>query len=233
MPRRMVTSKLFFNEKVANLDYGGRYFFIGTITNADDDGRLKGSVKFLKANIFPYDNITDEEIIKYRNACHELGIIYYYIVSNMEIIMLPGWAEHQLIRGDRYHPSTLPPPQDNHKATNGIPENNNTNKNPDTNTGIPNDNQQSTNGMLNIIESNKSKSNIIKTSTGELFKIFESNFQKITELNSNQLNDLIETYGIENVKTAMVKAVKRNARNLAYVETILKPKETKGNPLWE
>jgi DnaD/phage-associated family protein len=233
MPRRMVTSKLFQNEKVATLDYGGRYFFVGTITNADDDGRLKGSSKYLKANIFPYDNITEEQIIKYRTTCHELGLIYYYIVNGIEIIMLPGWAEHQIIRGDRYHPSTLPPPNDNHQTTKGIPTNDNKTTTLDIKAGIPNGNQPTTDGMLNIIEYNINKSNIIKTSVGEIFKIFEANFQKITEINSNQLNDLIETYGIENVKVALVKAVKRNARNLAYVETILKPKEVNKNPVWE
>lgn len=246
MPRRLVTSRLFQNDKVATLDFAGRYFFIGVITNADDDGRLKGSIKFLKANIFPYDNVSEEQILIYRDECHKLGIIYYYNVNGAEVIMLPGWVEHQNIRGDRYKPSTLPPPpdyykttrpSDNREATNGIPQvakvntadlprDNLLQDDNEINRGIPSANQETTPGMLKISKDSLSKDNIIyNTSVGEVFKIFEANFQKITDINSQQLGDLIDTYGVDKVKDALKIAIKRNARNLAYVEGVLKPKK--------
>jgi hypothetical protein len=145
MPRRLVTSDLFRNDKLAELDYGGRLFFVGLITNADDDGRLKGALKFLKATIFPYDSITLEQIKKYRQKCHDLGVIYSYSVNGIEVIALTGWLEHQVIRSDRYKESKLPPP-DNQRTT----------------TGIQNVNQRTTTGMLNI-----SKDNIIEYKEGE------------------------------------------------------------------
>ena len=55
MARRMIDSKLWFNEKVAALPDAGRLLFIGIFSNADDDGRLGASPKYLKATIFPYD----------------------------------------------------------------------------------------------------------------------------------------------------------------------------------
>lgn len=57
---------------------------------------------------------------------------------------------------------------------------------------------------------------------GDIFKIFEDNFQKITRITTERLNDFIDTYGAEKVKTALEQAIKYNKRSLAYVEAILK-----------
>lgn len=143
MPRRLVTSDLFRNDNVAKLNYIGRLFFIGLITNADDDGRVKGSLKYLKANIFPYDDIPLEDIKQYRQLCNDIGIATYYSINGAEFISLPGWSEHQSIRADRYKPSRLPPP-DNQVTT----------------TGIPPDNQVTTTGIHKLREDKLSKYNI-------------------------------------------------------------------------
>lgn len=135
MPRRMIDSKIWFNEKVASLPDGGRLLFIGIFSNADDDGRLKASPKFLKATIFPYDADKSMEQIKdLRDQCSSLGLIRVYNKNGREYLDLPGWREHQNIRKDRYTPSQLPSldeadnqmtptaqPNDNHPATTGEP----------------------------------------------------------------------------------------------------------------
>lgn len=154
MPRRLITSELFKNEQVAGLDYAGRYFFIGLITHADDDGRLKGSAKYLKGNIFPYDNITIDQIECYKAQCVELGLIAHYTIDEIEYILFPTWNRHQVIRSDRYKPSVIPVPNDNHLSTNGIPS----------------DNQTDTVGMLNISKDNISKDNISNIVTKKLNK---------------------------------------------------------------
>lgn len=112
MPRRMITSEIFSNDKVGELDIVGRLLFIGIITNADDDGRLKASPKFLKAKIFPYDNIDPETIKEHRDLCNTLNLIHIYNINGSEYICLPGWLEHQSIRKDLYKASTLPPPDE-------------------------------------------------------------------------------------------------------------------------
>lgn len=122
MPRRMITSDIFRNDKVAELDHTGRLFFIGLITNADDDGRVKGSLKYLKANIFPYDDISLEQLKQYRQKCHEIGIAYLYSVNGTEIIALTGWFEHQSIRTDTYKESKLPAPIVNTKSPQSLQE---------------------------------------------------------------------------------------------------------------
>jgi hypothetical protein len=152
MPRRLVTSEIWTNEKFGSLDLMGRLIFIGLITHADDDGRLKGSPNYLKAKIFPYDlDISPPKINEVLERCHELHLITRYNTNGSEYIYLIGWEEHQQIRADRHKPSTLPPPPDNLLPT--IPQ--------------PTDNQPTTpcqpttaNCLHNIIEVNISKDNI-------------------------------------------------------------------------
>lgn len=209
MPRRMVTSELFKNEKVSELDFAGRYFFIGLITHADDDGRLKGSSKYLKGNIFPYDDISLETITEYKKLCNSLGIIYLYVVNDIEYIYFPNWKNHQTIRSDRYKPSMLPSPNGDKSDTNGIPDVYHTD----------------TAGMLKLSKDKLSKDNIIAT----VFKTFDDNFQRLTPTTTENINDLIDEYSADKVLEALNISIKRNKRNLSYVEGILK-KDSKNKP---
>ena len=109
MPRRMITSEIWLNEKFAILPDGGRLLFIGIFSNADDDGRLKASPVYLKALIFPYDqDRTIEQVVGWRDLCKEQGLIRVYSLNGKEYLDLPGWLKHQSIRKDTYHPSKLP-----------------------------------------------------------------------------------------------------------------------------
>lgn len=69
---------------------------------------------------------------------------------------------------------------------------------------------------------NKEKEIYNKEKTGEIFKVFNENFQSITERTRETLGDYIDTYGVDEVIVALDKAIKHNKRNLAYVEGILK-----------
>ncbi|MFO7774121.1 MAG: hypothetical protein R6U93_04815 [Dehalococcoidia bacterium] len=108
MPRRMISPEIWRNEKVANLPDAGRLLFIGTFSNADDDGRLKASPRYLRALIFPYDDKTEHEVRELRDKCDELGLIRVYGRNGQEYLDIPGWSEHQHIRKDRYNQSKLP-----------------------------------------------------------------------------------------------------------------------------
>jgi hypothetical protein len=105
----MIDPQIWRNEKVGSLPDAGRLLFIGIFSQADDDGRLKASPRFLKASIFPYDNDkTGEGIRELRDQCAGLGLIRLYANGKEEYLDIPGWSEHQQIRKDRYNPSTLP-----------------------------------------------------------------------------------------------------------------------------
>lgn len=111
MPRRrMVDPQIWRNEKIGSLPDAGRLLFIGIFSQADDDGRLKASPRYLMASIFPYDKDKKEEDIKHlRDQCAELGLIRLYTNGKEEYLDIPGWLEHQQIRKDRYEASKLPP----------------------------------------------------------------------------------------------------------------------------
>lgn len=136
MPRRMINPEIWFNEKVTTLPDAGRLLFIGIFSNADNEGRLKASPKYLKGHIFPYDDDkTLDQVKQLRDQCAELGLVRLYSKNGQEYLDLPGWYEHQSIRKDRYKKSELPSPEEaddtstpttlqpvsNHLPTNGIP----------------------------------------------------------------------------------------------------------------
>lgn len=147
MPRRMITSEIWFNEKVAKLPDAGRLLFIGIFSNADDDGRLKASAKFLKAHIFPYDVDKSIELIKeLRDKCTQVGLIRLYTNGREEFLDIPGWSEHQIIRKDRYTPSKLPSFDDCSLTTKAHPSGN----------------QVTTTGKHSIREGRGGKSSIVK-----------------------------------------------------------------------
>lgn len=146
MPRRLITSQIWLNERVAQLPDPGRLLFIGIFSNADDDGRLKASPAYLKALIFPYDDKTKDNIQEWRDLCVKLGLIRVYNLNGIEYLDIPSWLEHQLIRKDRYKPSTLPSFPDGSQPAP---------------TCQPTDNQLTTTGLRKISKVKLSKDNII------------------------------------------------------------------------
>lgn len=118
MPRRMITSEIWYNEKVTSLPDTGRLLFIGIFSSADNEGRLRASPKYLRAHIFPYDyDKTDKLIKQLRDQCAELRLIRLYSKDGREYLDIPGWYEHQSIRKDRYKQSDLPAFEDGNDIT--------------------------------------------------------------------------------------------------------------------
>jgi len=105
----MVDPQIWRNEKIGALPDAGRLLFIGIFSQADDDGRLKGSPRFLMASIFPYDtHKTEKQVKDWRDQCAAQGLIRLYSKNGQEYLDLPHWYEHQQIRKDRYASSNLP-----------------------------------------------------------------------------------------------------------------------------
>jgi len=91
MPRRMIDSEIWFNDKVASLPDAGRLLFIGI--TADNEGRLRASPKYLKAHIFPYDDDKSlEQLREQRDQCAKLGLIRVYS-KKVIVLRKMGWSE--------------------------------------------------------------------------------------------------------------------------------------------
>lgn len=81
--------------------------FIGCFSNADDAGRLLGNAAYLRSTIFPYDDLSIEDVTAMRDeittACKNL---VYYIVDGIEYLAFKKWSQYQKPKYPK--PSNLP-----------------------------------------------------------------------------------------------------------------------------
>ena len=105
----MVYLKLWTSEQFGKLSDRAKLLFIGMITLADDDGKLRGNPAYLRGQIFPYEeSITVTDVLQVRNEIKKNGLIELYSVDGFEYIQHPKWSEYQKIRKDLYKESSLP-----------------------------------------------------------------------------------------------------------------------------
>src|SRR5579864_4732157 len=106
--KRDLDPALWENEDLAAVPRDARLLFIGCISQADDDGRLKGSARFLRAKVFAYDeDITAADVEAWRDQLVQRGPLCLYTVDAEQYAHLPNWAKWQSI--NRRMPSKLPP----------------------------------------------------------------------------------------------------------------------------
>ena len=84
-----------------------RLLFLGLISNADDEGRVKGNLNFIRALIFPYDDIESNQIEDDLVKLMEEGLIIRYIHKGLAYIQIAKWQTYQRI--DKPTRSILPP----------------------------------------------------------------------------------------------------------------------------
>lgn len=109
--RRMVYAKLFGSQDLNTLSVQARYLYIGTITLADDEGRLNGDPRYLKGQVFCYDeDVSSENVADWLSSLSALGIVKVYQLDGSTYIQHPKWEEYQYIRKDRAAESKIPDP---------------------------------------------------------------------------------------------------------------------------
>lgn len=84
-----------------------RLLFVGMWNFADDAGRMTYSAKTLKAQIYPSDNLSPDDIARMIDELSSNGLVERYTVDNKQYISITGW-HHQKI--DRPKPSKIPEP---------------------------------------------------------------------------------------------------------------------------
>lgn len=110
MPRqRFIHPDLWTDPALGKLAPMERLLFIGCFSNADDEGRLLGSPAYLRATIFPYDDLSLEEVRNMRDrmveACKNVVL---YQVDGLEYLAFLKWNKYQKPKYPK--PSKLPPP---------------------------------------------------------------------------------------------------------------------------
>jgi len=148
---RMLHKKISVSVQVNKLTLPAKLLFTWMISHADDEGKLKGDIEFIKAMVVPMTKWSFKKIKGYLMEMKDQELIYYWQENDEWLIEFIKWNEHQTIRKDRLIPSNLPSyPKENDNLV--------------VDTRQPADNQEpaQANGIeSNTREFNKSESNEI------------------------------------------------------------------------
>lgn len=104
---RTIKPEFFDDEKLASCSRDARLAFIGMISQSDDFGVVKGSDAWLRARIFPYDEVTNAEMRAWIEELEQIGIVRRFISDGETYLAIRNWQRHQKI--DR--PSTSRNPE--------------------------------------------------------------------------------------------------------------------------
>lgn len=146
---RMLHKKISVSVQVNKLSLPARLLFTWMVPHADDEGKLKGDIEFIKAMIVPMTKWSFKKIKGYLIEMKDQELIYYWQENDEWFIEFIKWKEHQYIQKDRFKSSDLPSfhkKVDNKVDTNCIQ---------DVNTPSP----QSNTSESNLNEVNKSEVN--------------------------------------------------------------------------
>ena len=114
---RTIKPEFWTDPSIMECSLSARLLLIGMLNFADDKGNIEGSVKMIKVQIFPADNIEVspllEELIKN-------GLILLYVVSGRNYYHIKGFVKHQKI--NRPSPHRCPIYEPSLKAHGGLSE---------------------------------------------------------------------------------------------------------------
>jgi hypothetical protein len=109
--RRMIYSSLYANAELNMLPLEIRYLYIGTIVLADDMGKMRADSRYIRGQIFSFDEkITSEMVENWLCILNDLGQISVYEVGGVKVLKHPKWHIYQRIRKDLKTKSKLPEP---------------------------------------------------------------------------------------------------------------------------
>lgn len=107
--QRFIHPEFWGDPSIGQLTPTERLFFVGCFSNADDEGRMLGNPAWLRSAIFPYDDISLDEVRAMRDraaaVCRNFVV---YEVDGVEYIAFLKWSRYQKPKYPK--PSTLPPP---------------------------------------------------------------------------------------------------------------------------
>ncbi len=108
---RTLKPEVWEDEAVGKLGPWERLLFIGLITMADDEGRLRALPTAIAGHVFPYDEIVPAKLRRWLGAIGDVGLISLYSHDGTDYAQIKGWVDHQKI--NRPQTSMLPAPSMN------------------------------------------------------------------------------------------------------------------------
>ena len=111
--RRMIDPNFWGSEDVSRLPIFSRLLLIGMISNADDEGRGRANPAYLRAIVFPYDDIPTREISSALADITKWIHVKVYTVDGQTYYSLTKWKDWQRVDSPKSSIIPAPPDDDN------------------------------------------------------------------------------------------------------------------------
>lgn len=109
---RSVKPEFWADEDLAQVSRDARLLYIGLWNLADEHARLRGDPRFIKGQLFPYDDdLTPAALDLLLDELARAGKAVRYRLESSAYVFLPNLAKHQRLEADKV-PSKLPAPSD-------------------------------------------------------------------------------------------------------------------------
>ena len=109
MPRkRQIDPGIWTNEGFVSLCHSARLLYIGLISHADDDGRIKAGALYLKCALFPADDCALDDVAGWLDSIAAARLVLLNEADGEPYAALPTWHKHQYIT--KRLPSKIPAP---------------------------------------------------------------------------------------------------------------------------
>jgi len=96
MAKRMIASELFEDDFIGQLDFFGRYLWIGLFSAvADDQGRFLDNAAIIRARVFPFDAVTDAQVEAVLVQLAAAGKIIRYLAAGKRLVQITHWWTYQ------------------------------------------------------------------------------------------------------------------------------------------
>lgn len=94
------------DEAIGRLGPWERLLFIGLITMADDEGRLRVLPSAIVGHVFPYDDVSPRKLLAWVDALEKFELVRLYGHDGTNYCQIKGWSKHQKV--NRPQVSTIP-----------------------------------------------------------------------------------------------------------------------------
>jgi hypothetical protein len=105
---RSIKPEMWHDEAFGGLTPNARLLFVGLITMADDEGRLRDLPAAIIGHVFPYDAVPVAKVDRWLEELSHAALIERYDVGAYSYVALRSWSKHQKV--NRPTPSRLPTP---------------------------------------------------------------------------------------------------------------------------
>lgn len=104
--RRMIDPNFWQSEDISKLSIRQRLLVVGLFSNADDEGKGRASIPYIRSIVFPYDDIPVKDLAQDLIVIAENVSICLYEVDGNSYYKFTNWEKWQ--RVDKPQPSLLP-----------------------------------------------------------------------------------------------------------------------------